>query len=369
VVGDQGHCLRYRRARVSEPKGSAIDTASQTAEAERPRRRTAPVMADVAVVAGVSHMTVSRVLNDPASVKPATRDRVQAAMTSLGYRPNTLARALATGRTRRIGVLALATALYGPTSTLLSIEEAARFAGYHLDIVRLRSVTRRSVAEAADGLQGRGVDGIIGITPHTWAPTALQSAVSGLPLVALEGAAGRLATVSVDQEKGACLATEHLLALGHSTVWHVAGPRDWLEAKARLRAWRETLQRADRPVPPVLRGGWGVHSGYAAGRRLAEQRDITAVFVANDQMALGVLRALVEAGIRVPDQVSVVGFDDVPEAAYFTPPLTTVRQDFDEVGLLALKLLLEQMADGSAEERHVVIEPRLVVRQSSAPPP
>jgi DNA-binding LacI/PurR family transcriptional regulator len=326
-------------------------------------------MADVAVIAGVSHMTVSRVLNDPGSVKPSTRDRVLAAMQSLGYRPNSVARALATGRTRRIGVLALATALYGPTSTLLSVETAARVAGYHLDIVRLRSVTRRSIAEEADGLQARGVDGIIGITPHTWAASALQSAVPGLPLVAVEGAAGGLPTVAVDQEKGATLATEHLLALGHATVWHVAGPRDWLEAKARTRAWRETLQRAGRPVPPLLPGGWGVRSGHAAGRRLAAERDVTAVFVANDQMALGVLRALREAGVQVPGQVSVVGFDDVPEAAYFSPPLTTVRQDFDQVGLLALKLLLEQMADSSEREHHVVIEPRLVVRQSAAPPP
>jgi DNA-binding LacI/PurR family transcriptional regulator len=326
-------------------------------------------MADVAVVAGVSHMTVSRVLNNPGSVKPATRDRVQAAMRSLGYRPNIVARALATGRTRRIGVLALATALYGPTSTLLSIEAAARVAGYQLDIVRLRAVTRRSVAEAADGLQGRGVDGIIGITPHTWAPKALQSAISAVPLVAVEGAEGHLPTVAVDQEQGAILATEHLLGLGHATVWHVAGPRDWLEAKARLRAWRETLQRADRTVPPVLPGDWGVGSGYTAGRRLAEEPGVTAVFVGNDQMALGVLRALLEAGLRVPDHVSVVGFDDVPEAAYFTPPLTTVRQDFDEVGRLALKLLLDQLADGSTQERHVMIESRLVVRQSTAPPP
>jgi len=326
-------------------------------------------MADVAVVAGVSHMTVSRVLNDPVSVKPETRDRVQAAMRSLGYRPNTVARALATGRTRRIGVLAPATALYGPTSTLLSIEMAARLAGYHLDIVRLPSVTRRSIAEAADGLQGRGVDGIIGITPNTWGPKALRSAVSALPLVAVEGAAGQLPTVAVDQEKGAALATEHLLALGHVTVRHVTGPRDWLEAKARVRGWRETLQRAGVPVPPVLPGDWGVRSGYLAGRRLAAEPDMTAVFVANDQMALGVLRAFAEAGLQVPGQVSVVGFDDVPEAAYFSPPLTTVRQDFDQVGLLALKLVLEQMADTSGQERHVVVEPRLVVRESAAPPP
>src|SRR3954470_7017799 len=234
-------------------------------------------MADVAVVAGVSHMTVSRVLNDPGSVKAETRDRVQAAMESLGYRPNSVARALATGRTRRIGVLALATALYGPTSTLLSIEAAARVAGYHLDVVRLRSVTRRSVAEAAGGLQGRGVDGIIGITPHTWAPKALQSAVSELPLVAVEGAEGHLPTVAVDQEKGAVLATEHLLGLGHATVWHVAGPRDWLGARRRPAAGRKPAQQAGPPLPPGLPGGWGVRSGYDAGRRLAEQPGATAV--------------------------------------------------------------------------------------------
>src|SRR3954451_9231830 len=197
-------CSRQRRDLL-------IDTVGQAPEDERRRRRGSPVMADVAVVAGVSHMTVARVLNDPDSVKPATRDRGQAGMRSLGYRPTILARALATGRTRRIGVLALATALYGPTSTLLSIEAAARLAGYHLDVVRLRSVTRRSVAEAADGLQGRGVDGIIGITPHTAAPKALQLAISGLPLVPAEAPEARLPTVAVDQERGAILATEHLL--------------------------------------------------------------------------------------------------------------------------------------------------------------
>ena len=326
-------------------------------------------MADVAVVAGVSHMTVSRVLNDPGSVKPATRDRVQAAMRSLGYRPNTVARALATGRTRRIGVLAPATALYGPTSMLLSIETAARVAGYHLDIVRLRSVTRRSVTEAAQGLQSRGIDGIIGITPHTWAPKALQDTISNVPLVAVEGATGSLPTVAVDQERGAILATEHLLGLGHATVWHVAGPRDWVEAKARLGGWRETLQRAGRPVPPALPGSWGVRSGYDAGRRLAEEPGVTAVFVANDQMALGVIRALARPACGSRTRSVSSASTTCPRRRTSTPPLTTVRQDFHEVGVLALKLLLDQMADGAVDERHVVIEPQLVVRQSTAPPP
>ena len=326
-------------------------------------------MADVAVMAGVSHMTVSRVLNEPASVKPETRERVLAAMQSLGSRPNTIARALVTGRTRTLGVVALATALYGPTSTLLAIEAAARTAGYNLDIVRLPAVTRSSVGEAAAGLHERGVDGIIAIAPHAWAPRALRSAVRHTPLVVVEGGAGELPTVAVDQEKGAVLATEHLLALGHRTVFHLAGPSGWLEAKARERGWRETLRRAGRETPPVLRGSWGVRSGYDAGHRLAAASGPLAVFVANDQMALGVLRAFHEAGVGVPGQASVVGFDDVPEGAYFTPPLTTVRQDFDEVGRRALMLLLEQIPAGDGRERHVVVEPRLVVRESTAPPP
>ena len=253
-------------------------------------------------------------------------------MRSSGYRPNTVARALATGRTRTVGVVALATALHGPTSTLLAVEAAAASAGYHLSIVRLRPITRRSIAEAARGLQEPGVDGIIIIAPHTWAPKALRDVLDGVPLVAVEGGAGPLPTAAVDQERGAALAMDHLLSLGHATVWHVAGPKDWLEAQARERAWRQALLQSGRPQPPALPGGWGVRSGYDAGRRLLAEKGVTAVFVANDQMALGVLRAFHEAGVEVPGQVSLVGFDDVPEAAYFTPPLTTVRQDFQEVG-------------------------------------
>jgi DNA-binding LacI/PurR family transcriptional regulator len=341
----------------------------ESGESEAFARPRPPVMADVAVLAGVSHMTVSRVLNDHPSVAPETRERILAAMRSLGYRPNTLARALATGRTRTVGVVALATALHGPTSTLLAVEAAAQTAGYYLSIVRLRAITRRSITEAARGLQERGVDGIIIIAPHTWAPQALRDVVDGVPLVAVEGGAGPVPTAAVDQERGAALAVHHLLSLGHATVWHVGGPKDWLEAQARERGWRGSLARAGRRQPPALAGGWGVRSGYDAGRRLLAEKDVTAVFVANDQMALGVLRAFHEAGVEVPGQVSLVGFDDVPEAAYFTPPLTTVRQDFQEVGRRALQLLLDQVTGGNQEERHVVVEPRLVVRASTSPPP
>ncbi len=138
--------------------------------------------------------------------------------------------------------------------------------------------------------------------------------------------------VCVDQVDGARLATEHLLALGHETVWHVRGPADWLEAEGRVEGWRAALARAGRAAPEPLAGDWSPRSGYEAGRGLARMADVTAVFVANDQMALGVLRAFAEQGVKVPEQVSVVGFDDIPESEFFSPPLTTVRQDFGAVG-------------------------------------
>src|SRR5262249_32622185 len=152
--------------------------------------------------------------------------------------------------------------------------------------------------------------------------------------------------VVVDQYAGAGLATRHLLELGHRSVWHVTGPSDWPEAVQRIEGWRDALDAAGAPAPPTLTGDWSARAGDEAGRRLAAVPDVTAVFVANDQMALGVLHALNQAGIAVPGQVSVVGFDDMPEAEYFLPALTTVRQDFNEVGRCGLRTMLE-MIDGS----------------------
>jgi len=189
-----------------------------------------------------------------------------------------------------------------------------------------------------------------------------------MPLVAVQGGgAGIVPVVSVDQYAGARQAVEHLLQLGHRTVRHVAGPADWIEARSREFGWRETLEQRGAPVQPVLRGDWSPKSGYEAGRRLAGQPGMTAVFVANDQMALGLLRAFSEAGVSVPGDVNVVGFDDVPEAAYFSPPLTTVRQDFIELGRRTFGLLLEEMA-GKASVGESLVEARLVVRSSTGPP-
>jgi len=174
--------------------------------------------------------------------------------------------------------------------------------------------------------------------------------------------------VAVDQVAGAAAATRHLLELGHHTVWHVAGPSDWLEARQRIEGWTTALEEAGADTPPLLSGDWSARSGYELGRRIATVREVTAIFAANDQMALGILRALYEAGREVPRDLSIVGFDDIPEAQFFTPPLTTVRQDFNEVGRQSLMLLLDEMAASARSSARVIVPARLEVRESTAPP-
>ncbi|MEU4667592.1 LacI family DNA-binding transcriptional regulator [Amycolatopsis sp. NPDC023774] len=329
-------------------------------------------LTDVAGLAGVSHMTVSRVINGTGPVRPETRARVMAAVEELGYRPNSAARALVTGRSGTLGVVALESNLYGPASTLHGIENAAREAGYAITISSVSRPGRSSIADAVESLRRQAVEGIVVIAPHVTAGLALAGVPSAVPVVAVGGGeSAPVPVISVDQYDGARRTTEHLLALGHRTVWHVAGPEDWLEALERERGWRETLERHGAEVPPVIRGDWSPASGYAAGRTLAKKvpaghGGLDAVFAANDQMALGLLRAFTEAGIGVPGDVHVAGFDDVPEAAYFTPPLTTVRQDFIEVGRRTFGLLTERMGGGDQHARYLV-EPELIVRESTGP--
>jgi DNA-binding LacI/PurR family transcriptional regulator len=328
------------------------------------------VMHDVARRAGVSHQTVSRVLNGHPHVREATRLRVMQAVRELNYWPNALARGLVSKRSRSIGVLSFDAALYGPSSTLLGIQRAAQEERYAVSVVTLSEQDAPEVVRRAAGLLAeQSVDGVIVIAPSNAAANAVRDLPPGMPMVALEASFGTdMPVVVVDQLAGARLATEHLLRLGHRTVWHVTGPPDWPEAVQRMEGWRSALAAAGVQPPPVVPGDWSARSGYQAGRQLAATPGVSAVFAANDQMALGVLRALHEAGRRVPDQVSVVGFDDMPEAEYFLPALTTVRQDFDEVGRYGLRTMIG-MLDGrgpvAAETR---VAPSLVVRASTAPP-
>jgi DNA-binding LacI/PurR family transcriptional regulator len=340
------------------PEGGSAPTA---------RRPRAAVMADVAKLAGVSHQTVSRVLHDSPHVRPATRTRVLEAMRKLEYRPNRVARALVMGRSRTLGVVSFDTTLYGPASTLFGIERAAHDAGYFVSIVSLKSLDRTSVLSAVERLRDQGVDGIVVTAPQESAAHALGHLPADVPIVAAEAGPDSVPLVAVDQVAGARLATQHLLDLGHRTVWHISGPADWLEAQDRVDGWRATLEQGVAPPPPVLVGDWSARSGYELGERLAATPGVSALFAANDQMALGVLRSLNEAGRRVPEEISIVGFDDIPEAAYFTPPLTTVRQDFNEMGRLSLHVLLEQIEGGVVPSAAKTVAPELIVRASTAP--
>lgn len=347
-----------------------MDAEDEGSTPVRPRRPA--VMSDVGRLAGVSHQTVSRVINGSRHVTPATRERVLAAMRELGYRPNSSARALATGRTRTLGVVSFDTTLYGPASTLFGIERAAHEAGYFIVIASLKALDRPSVVEAVDRLRLQGVDGILVIVSEQESADALLHAPADVPLVAVEAGPERgIPVVAVDQLAGATSATRHLLDLGHRTVWHITGPANSLESQQRVAGWRAALQAVGAAAPAPLAGDWSARSGYDLGRRLSADQSVTAVFVANDQMALGVLRAMHEAGRRIPHDVSLVGFDDIPEAPYFTPPLTTVRQDFGEVGSRSLRALVhavEAFNAGQAPPAGSLIAPELVVRASTTVP-
>jgi DNA-binding LacI/PurR family transcriptional regulator len=353
---------------------SATDDTHRSA---RPGVRRTAAMTDVAALAGVSHQTVSRVVNGSERVRPETRLRVLAAMEQLDYRPNPAARALVTGRSRTLGVVSFDTTLYGPASTLFGIERAAHERGYFITIASLPALDRASVLDAVERLRGQGVDGILVIAPQKGGIDAVGDLPAGMPVVAVEaGRPGPIPFVEVDNHAGAVMATTHLLELGHETVWHVSGPQDWPEADRRIDGWRTALAAAGAPVPAPLLGDWSPRSGYRLGLDLARDPDVSAVFVGNDQMALGVIRALHESGREVPRDVSVVGFDDIPEAAYFFPPLTTLRQDFQELGRTSLRVLLEFMAGAPAADaggaaaaaRGGSIAPQFVLRNSTAAP-
>jgi DNA-binding LacI/PurR family transcriptional regulator len=344
----------------------------------------APVMTDVARLAGVSHQTVSRVVNGSPHVSRPTRAKVLAAMEELGYRRNGVARALATRRSGTLGVITFDTVLHGPVSTLYSVEQAASTVGLGVSIAVVDRIDSPAVVRALDRLQDQSVEGVVAIAPHQAAVAALTAELRSVPTVfvggvrgvAPEGAddsASAVHAVGIDQRGGAEAAVRHLLGLGHRTVHHLAGPQDWMDAGARSAGWRAVLQAAGAEPPPPATGDWSARSGFGAMRKLlAADPGLSAVFAANDQMALGALRALDEAGLRVPEDVSVVGFDDVPEAEYFRPPLTTVRQRFPEAGRRAVRLLLDLIRPEGAT-RPLAAEPpplvptELLVRRSSGP--
>ncbi len=392
-----------------------------------------PGMHDVARRAGVSHQTVSRVLNDLPNVRAQTRDRVLAAISDLGYRRNSAARALVTRRSSMIGVITSGSTLWGPSSALIGVESAAREAGYYVSLVSVRSFEAPVIGDALEHFIDQSVEGVIVIAPEAALSHAADPLVARVPVVMVAAdtqPAPGLHITSVDQEGGARLATRHLLGLGHRSIAHIQGPDRWFDAMARLRGWKAEMAAAGCSTGLVTKGDWTAASGYAAGRELIAaalasgslpmgtrptstpspgtpgpgtpgtgKRDTgkrhsgkldkgtpgvgllsggsaarkggsptwpTGVFAANDLMALGLIRALHDAEIRVPQDVSVVGFDDIPGAAHFIPGLTTVRQDFRALGRQCIDILITELAGG--HDTSGPIAPSLVIRESTAPP-
>ncbi len=326
-----------------------------------------PSIYDVAKQAGVSHMTVSRVLNGHPNIRETTRERVLQAIDEMNYTRSSIARALATRRAMRIGVLVDSPVQYGPNSTLRALEGAARDAGYAISAFSVSDDDDRQIDTGVVDLVTQGVDALCVIAPRESSLDLLGQQDTGLPTVVIKSEPHpEMHTAGVDQCRGAKLAVSHLISLGHSRILHLAGPLDWYDARVREQGWRDALAAADLPLTEPAVGDWTSDFGYEYGSSL-DLGDATAIFAANDQMALGLIHGLSDRGIRVPDDVSVVGFDDLPDARHFLPPLTTVRQDFAALGALALQIIIAAI-EGESTEEHEMIEPLLIVRRSTVSP-
>lgn len=328
-----------------------------------------PAMMDVAKLAGVSHQTVSRVLNDSGKVTASTRERVLQAIAELGYRRNSVARALVTRKSGIIGILTGTSSHWGPSTRLLAVELAAREAGYMTLVAPLPDFSRDSLDGALDRFLGLAVEGIVIMAPVAGTGEDLQAFTAPVPIVVMTSAdlaeKDGMYLVTVDQEKGGRMAVEHLIALGHTDIAHVRGPLNWFEARLRESGWRRAMEEHGLAIREPVGGGWGASTGYEAGKALVEQGMPQAVFAANDELALGLIDAFGEAGLSVPGDVSVVGFDDAPASAFFRPALTTVRQDFEELGEDAMRVLVRAI-EGEAGIASMLVEPAMVVRDSTA---
>ncbi|AQP44906.1 LacI family DNA-binding transcriptional regulator [Tessaracoccus flavus] len=320
-------------------------------------------MRDVARAAGVSHQTVSRVLNEPDLVRSETRDRVLAVMRDLGYRRNLAARALASGHSALIGVVWTGADFFGPSRTVAGIEVAARSAGYATLVGALPADQEDAVASIIESFRDRSVDGVAVVAPHQRMFDLVRDRLEGIPTVMVGDLSPEECgchTVSIDQQLGAELAVRHLIETGARSIAHVTGPLDWFDAAARVRGWRSALGDAGLELLDPIVGDWTPESGYAAGKTLADDLP-DAVFCANDLMAVGLAAAL------GPDvsRVRLVGFDDIDGSAFFSPPLTTVHQPFEALGALSLETLMSVMAGEDPRPRKLA--PELVIRASSSP--
>jgi DNA-binding LacI/PurR family transcriptional regulator len=339
----------------------------------RPAPQRAATIYDVARLAGVSHQTVARFLTGTGGIRPANKVRVEKALAELNYRPNRTARSLATNRTFRLGALGYELSGTGPSKTMQGASEAARRAGYSLDIVSLDPMKDTELGEALDVLNNRDLEGVIATAPTDAVSAALDALELGVPIVVDRGA-DLEAMVAAETANGSLpgigpfAAVQHLIDLGHTRIAHLAGPADWISARSRIDAYERTLRHHGLEPLPLVAGDWSSRSGHVAAIEVLALQP-TAVFAANDRMALGLMKRMHEQGIRIPADISVVGFDDLAEAEFFHPSLTTVRQDFDAMGRAAAETLIA-MIERPGEAPHVPYPvPELVVRESTGPAP
>lgn len=333
--------------------------------ARKPAAR--PSIRDVAALASVSHQTVSRVINEPDRVRPSTAERVNEAIAQLGYRPSKAARSLVTQDSMTIGVVVIHGAFYGPQQMTLAIDDAARARGYATSTVTVIDDSDASLAAAREHLLDLGVDGVV-IVAWTGAMLSLaQNFAAELPTcVVAEGEVPEgIARSHSDHHGGARQVTEALIAAGRTRIAHLSGPAEWLEAQSRTAGWRAA---GGDLCGPVVEAGWGAKGGYeGVDLVLAQDPDVDAIFAANDQVAVGVLRRLQELEIAVPDQIAVVGYDDIDEAPYLSVSLASVHQPFAEVGVAAAELLFNLVEGAPAGSR--TLAPRFVWRESAGARP
>ncbi len=322
---------------------------------------------DVAMLADVSVPTVSRVLTGAANVSPARRERVERAIADLKFRPSAAARVLASRRPQVIAILASDTSKYGYAEAIRGVEESARANGYTVMITVVESAAQAVVEKAIAATFTQPLAGIVVLKFDPPGVATLARLPADVPVVALSGARDTSVPQAVlDETRAAEELTNHLLSLGHRTVHHVRVPPSRRE-DGRTTGWKRALRKAGRVIPEMCDASWDPRTGVEVGARLAAMADVTAVFCGNDEIAMGTIRGITDAGLRVPDDISVVGFDDHPLAALWSPPLTTVDQDFANLGRRGFQLLREEI-DGESGRRYSSERPPLVVRQSSAAP-
>jgi DNA-binding LacI/PurR family transcriptional regulator len=321
---------------------------------------------DVAKLSGVSTQTVSRVINNHPYVSNETRIKVEDAIRKLGYRPNLAARALSNGKTNTLGVVSWDTTLYGPASTIHAVQTVARDHGFNISLYPIRDLTLENLESAIDEMKYINVDGFLLNLPLEIELESLKARFSEIKtlLIENENAVG-LPTVNVDQYKGAKLAVDHLVEMGHEHIAHIAGPSEWFDARNRMKGWKDSLIANALSHQVVVSGDWSARSGYEAMRKiLKNSKRTTAVFAANDAMALGALKYLYENDVNIPNDLSLIGFDDIPEAQYFVPGLSTVQQDFEELGRKAIEMLVDFIKNDVAPPAMTLIEPKMMKRQS-----